>query len=187
MTEERRTETTPVEDEAARLAAKAAKLRKIMLVCAILLGVGLGLLLTRCKPHETPDQRFEAEGFFITLPARFQETGDRSGYDRAYKSNRESVLAIGTSFVGDEQLAAMSAEEFAARQAERNGGSELHSENGIPYFEYSYESGGRRYSCLAAVYKGSESFQLICFVCKSSSYEDYRADFLRFAASVEPK
>lgn len=187
MQEERRTETTHVEDEAARLAAKAALLRKIMLVAAIILGIGLGLLLTRCKPHEAPEKLFEAEQYRITLASRFQETGDRSGYDRAYKSNRESVYVSVVPFNGDQELAALSAAAFAEKQAARNGGSEIKTEAGVPYFEAEYESGGTRYACLEAAYKTGDSFLLVNFVCKASRYEDCRAEFLRFAASVETK
>ena len=187
MQEERRTETTHVEDEAARLAAKAALLRKIMLVAAIILGIGLGLLLTRCKPREAPEKRFEAEEFSILLASRFQETGDRSGYDRAYKSNRESVYVSVIPFAGDEELAALSAAEFAARQAARNGGSEIKTEAGVPYFEAEYENGGTRYACLEAAYKAEDCFLLVNFTCKASRFEDSRPDFLRFAASVELK
>lgn len=164
-----------------RAQRKAKIMRRVAIVLCLLAGVGLGLLLRQCKPAEQSAKVFDADGLKLTLDARFQETGARDGFDRAYKANH---MAAYVRKHGPETAAAL--EDYAAFSGAELGaeGTELHRENGLTWLEYSAVVGGEAQSCLAAFYPGSDGWWTVVFCCEDSRYESCRPDFLQFAAAV---
>lgn len=164
---------------------KRKRISRIVLVCCIAAGVVLGLLLSRGKTPAPTEKVFDADGLQLTLATRFQETGDRGAFDRAYRSNHEGVYVVRESFVSAPEAAEISAEEYARRiTALSEHASEPRTENGLTLFTCVREIDGSPCDCLTAVYKGSDAFWQVLFTCKQGSLEKYREDFLRFAASA---
>lgn len=170
------------EIEAQRQAKRQKLVRRIILVLCILGGVGLGLLLRQARPRQNPEQRFNADGLEITLSSRFQETGDRYGFDRAYFSNHEQV------FVSNEPLSGETLEGYAARRV-----TELApgvtatalTEPELTGFEYRITEENKSWSCLCCFFEAEGRVWTLLFRCASKDYDGNRSEFLRFAKSAQ--
>ena len=170
------------EIEAQRQEKRQKLVRRIILVLCILGGVGLGLLLRQARPRQNPEQRFNADGLEITLSSRFQETGDRYGFDRAYFSNHEQV------FVSNEPLSGETLEGYAARRA-----TELApgvtatalTEPELTGFEYRITEENKSWSCLCCFFEAEGRVWTLLFRCASKDYDGNRSEFLRFAKSAQ--
>ena len=170
------------EIEAQRQEKRQKLVRRIILVLCILGGVGLGLLLRQARPRQNPEQRFNADGLEITLSSRFQETGDRYGFDRAYFSNHEQV------FVSNEPLSGETLEGYAARRA-----TELApgvtatalTEPELTGFEYRITEENKSWSCLCCFFEAEGRVWTLLFRCASKDYDSNRSEFLRFAKSAQ--
>ena len=170
------------EIEAQRREKRQKLVRRIILVLCILGGVGLGLLLRQARPRQNPEQRFNADGLEITLSSRFQETGDRYGFDRAYFSNHEQV------FVSNEPLSGETLEGYAARRV-----TELApgvtatalTEPELTGFEYRITEENKSWSCLCCFFEAEGRVWTLLFRCASKDYDGNRSEFLRFAKSAQ--
>ena len=170
------------EIEAQRQEKRQKLVRRIILVLCILGGVGLGLLLRQARPRQNPEQRFNADGLEITLSSRFQETGDRYGFDRAYFSNHEQV------FVSNEPLSGETLEGYAARRV-----TELApgvtatalTEPELTGFEYRITEENKSWSCLCCFFEAEGRVWTLLFRCASKDYDGNRSEFLRFAKSAQ--
>lgn len=170
------------EIEAQRQEKRQKLVRRIILVLCILGGVGLGLLLRQARPRQNPEQRFNADGLEITLSSRFQETGDRYGFDRAYFSNHEQV------FVSNEPLSGETLEGYAARRV-----TELApgvtatalTEPELTGFEYRITEENKSWSCLCCFFEAEGRVWTLLFRCASKDYDSNRSEFLRFAKSAQ--
>ena len=186
------------EIEAQRREKRQKLVRRIILVLCILGGVGLGLLLRQARPRQNPEQRFNADGLEITLSSRFQETGDRYGFDRAYVhhhlgfgrhgfdrayfSNHEQV------FVSNEPLSGETLEGYAARRV-----TELApgvtatalTEPELTGFEYRITEENKSWSCLCCFFEAEGRVWTLLFRCASKDYDGNRSEFLRFAKSAQ--
>ena len=170
------------EIEAQRREKRQKLVRRIILVLCILGGVGLGLLLRQARPRQNPEQRFNADGLEITLSSRFQETGDRYGFDRAYFSNHEQV------FVSNEPLYGETLEGYAARRV-----TELApgvtatalTEPELTGFEYRITEENKSWSCLCCFFEAEGRVWTLLFRCASKDYDGNRSEFLRFAKSAQ--
>lgn len=170
------------EIEAQRREKRQKLVRRIILVLCILGGVGLGLLLRQARPRQNPEQRFNADGLEITLSSRFQETGDRYGFDRAYFSNHEQV------FVSNEPLSGETLEGYAARRV-----TELApgvtatalTEPELTGFEYRITEENKSWSCLCCFFEAEGRVWTLLFRCASKDYDSNRSEFLRFAKSAQ--
>ncbi len=179
--EEKNTEESVSQREQDVRTERARRIRGILLILSVLAGIGLGLLLARNKPASSGEKLFQAEGFEITLADRFLETGDRGEYDRAYRSNRESLLVLELPFAEEPGLEELSVEDYAAKLTETHPGAELsRTQEGIVFLEYEEEGE----FCLLSVSRGSGAFWQFRFSCKAGNRDKYREDFLKFAASV---
>ena len=163
---------------------KAARIRTVVLILSILAGIGIGLLLSRGKAPKQTKTSFDADGLGLTLSAGFVETGDRQGYDRAYRSNHESV------YVRREALTAgleeLSPEEYAARAAAAAAEPAPVPErrDRLLFFSYAGLEDGKTRDCMDFVFRGSEAFWTVHFVCESGSLEKNREAFLQYAAEI---
>lgn len=176
----------PQADEAANKARLSREQRKrlwisriVMLVC-IAAGIGIGLLFARNRPAKITEKVFDADGLRLTLAARFLETGDRSGFDRAYFSNHEQVYTARSPYAAGEGPADLA--ELAAREAVRISGADqrIQTLEGLCCTEYA----AREKQCFAVFYAGSDALWTVVFQCDGEDYAKYRPDFLQFAASA---
>ena len=179
------TEKMTQEDSAAYDAQRREKRRKlvsrIILVLCILGGVGLGLLLRQAGPKQSAEKSFDADGLLLTISSRFQETGDRNGFDRAYFSNHEQI------YVSNEAAADEALTDYAVRrvaQLATGAAATALTENGLTGFEYRITEENKSYACLACFYEGEGRVWTVLFRCAAGDYEKYRPDFLQFAASA---
>ena len=171
-----------VEIDAQRREKRRKLVSRIILVLCILGGVGLGLLLRQAGPKQSAEKRFDADGLLLTLSSRFQETGDRNGFDRAYFSNHEQIY-VSNEAAPDEALT-----DYAVRRvAQLAPGAAVTAlaENGLTGFEYRITEENKSYACLACFYEGEGRVWTLLFRCAAGDYEKYRPDFLQFAASAQ--
>ncbi len=166
---------------------KAERIRKIMLVVSVLLGIGIGLFFSSRRPEQPKTTTFNADGLQLTLSSSFFESGDRAeGFSRAYYSNGEAVQVARVPF--SETTDGMTLEDFAASKADwlaPDGWKQLAEPQQPLCFEYTFTAeDGDSHTDLAAFYLGTDAFWLVRCDCETEDYPEQQAAFLEYAASV---
>ena len=123
-------------------------------------------------------------GIQITLDTSYKRSNVQK-YTACYRSSVATVYLLREAF-GDALTDTVSLAEYAAMVQNANGLTEEISEHqNYLSFEYETVADGIRLMSLVAVYKMSDCFWTVQFVCDSSYYETLCDSFESFASSVK--
>lgn len=157
----------------------------VFAVC-IVIGIIIGLAASILPLFIEPEAKVFTKGSMsITLNEDFSEAFF-DGFDVAYDSRNMAVFMQKTEFVGDDDFAAMTVDEYCDAVIKANGkNSEIHHKDGLTYYEFSYvtdQSINYRYLCFT--YKTGDSFWLVQFAVEESNYSLYEEDIFTYAKSI---
>ena len=157
-------------------------------ILALITVIVMSLSLASCSLFDvrnSPKKTFEADGMSITLTTAFSEE-DYEGYTACYDSHQVAVFVLKEDV--DDFEDGLTLEEYADLLvlANADSGAEKSKEKDMITMEYEAVSGedNEKYTYFGVVYEGSDAFWMVQFVCKSSKYEDFKPDFIKWAESV---
>ena len=162
-------------------------MKKRLLIFGILLSFMLIVsTLAGCSLFEAKEKTFTKAGISITLTQDFTEE-DYISYT-AYYESRKSVVTIikEESFLFEPgEFTSLSLREYADLVIAANTFSgTVKEKDGLTYFEYEEHVSGKDTSNLIVVYKGSDAFWMVRFVCETKDYKNLSDTFIKWAKSV---
>ena len=158
------------------------KRRLIAVLCAAVLVLGM---MTGCSGSA---KSFSKAGMTITLSDAFMES-DMESMTAYYESRTSAVTVLKEDFSTIESVGLstdMSLQEYAQLVVEGNGlDCQVSEEDGLVYFLYEDTVDGTDFSYWATVYRSSDAYWLVHFLCESKNYEKLLPDFKTWAKSVK--
>ena len=131
-------------------------------------------------------KEYTAEDFSIMLPDEFEK---EDKYTVSFRKNDVFVWVIRDHFSNLDGSEEWSAADYADAIYKVNiGKSPSMSENeGLHIMEYTVfnEHENKTYTYFTTMYKGSDSFWMVQFVCEDKEYETYKPHFTKWAKTVK--
>ena len=148
--------------------------------------------LVGCSPatdYSANAKEFSKSGMTLTLTEEFRELS-YEGYTACYESQNVAVYVFKEPFSAIPGSGNMPLTDYANLVRENNASSTptpIMTKNGLTYMEYDsqHQQTEETYASLCAMYKGSDAFWLIQFVCDKTEYEVYRPYFIAWAGSAD--
>ena len=178
---------------------RVANAGKIILILAVLLGIGggigAGVLISNrlLRQEEAPAvaQVFAADGMEITLTDRFAPVA-AEGYTAGYSSEDAAVYVLRESFDAFDGFGELSLAGYATMVLESNGIAdkvELREDGDTVNFAYLYtqEEKDASFYYYCTVRKGTDSFWLVQFVAPAREQELYAGVFPHWAKTFVPE
>lgn len=157
------------------------KLLSLLLVLATLLA------LSSCG--EAAPKDFSSNGMTITLTDDFKEN-TQQGYTVCYESSDVAVFVLKESFSLQQNLGELTLDEYA--EVVRNVNSsksptEISKADGLTSMEYSFfnENMNQNHKYFCTMFKSSDAFWLVQFVCIEDVYDTHMDSFLNWAKSIK--
>ena len=120
----------------------------------------------------------------IVLTENFIEK-DHASHTSGYYSESISVITLKEEFSLQEGFEDLTLPEYAQLAIDANGiSSQVNTVEGLVTFEYNKQINGKDNTYHAYVFKASDAFWLIQFVCESKNYEENSAFIEKWAKSV---
>ncbi len=163
---------------------------KRLLICLLVLAMVLSAVSCEKRTAmNSPEETFSTPDVSIMLSSAFKEV-KTTDYAACFEASDVTVYLIQEKFDDlTEQQALLSVEEYAALVRANNASKTptdvvVSEETGLVTFEYTYEEDGTVYKALSAMYRSTNSFWTIRFVCEEARYEEYLPTFTKWAKSV---
>ncbi len=169
---------------------KSQKRGIIIIIIAAIIGICIGLLPSILSKEKVEPKTFSSNGLTITLTTEFEEQ-KADGFDVYFSSTKIGIFAFKELFYEyGYDYSDLTLEEYAELLLEANNlklVSSVETVEGLTYFEYDYEddSTGITYTSFSVVYKGSDEFWMVAFDTTQKKAQDYRADIIEMAKSVQ--
>lgn len=172
---------------------KAARIGKLCLAGFVLLLIlSLVPAFCGCVPRVmvVPDnasigepRTFEKDGITLTLTDRFVEKESELGFYGYYVSDFCGVVVMKEDFSLEEGMAALSPEEYTANVIANNGytGVKPQSRDGLWF----YEGGSGSTRNYSYIFKGSDAFWIVQYLCMSADAPAFEDLFFLWASGVE--
>lgn len=164
---------------------------KRLITCLLVLVMVLSAV--SCDPRtakNSPEETFSTKDVAITLTTAFKQVYTKD-YTACYEASDVTVYMIKESFEDlTEEQVALSVDQYAelvrANNINKNPGEINNPENGLVYFEYTYEdpSSGKIYKTFSSMYKSTNAFWTVQFCCEEEIYADYTELFTKWGLSV---
>lgn len=166
-------------------------MKKVISLCLL---VVLSLSLVGCffgPAYKSEEKTFTADGISLTLTSAFVETdvAEEQGYLVTYVAWEASVFVLKESFSLAPGIESNSLSWYASlvrtANADKNP-SAVANEDGLTIIEYTFynEEEDKEYSYFTSMYKGTDAYWTVQFVCVTDKYEEYRPYFVTWAKSV---
>lgn len=140
------------------------------------------------KVYEADAKTFTNDGLQIELTESFRAKEDYEGYTVCYDSAEVAVFVLKEAFTLAEGSESLSLEEYAGYVYEANASKnpdDVTTVDGLTCMEYTFDNNGSEYSYFCAMFKGSDAFWLVQFVCMDTIYEEYKPYFIEWAKTVK--
>lgn len=170
---------------------KSQKRGIIIIIILAIIGILLGTLASIFDDKVEP-KTFSSNGLTITLTTEFEEQ-KADGFDVSFSSSKIGIFAFKELFYEygyDYDYSNITLEEYAELLLEANNLkliSSVETVDGLTYFEYDYtnDSTGIAYVSFSVIYKGSDGFWMIAFDTTQKKAQEYRAEIIEMAKSVQ--
>lgn len=135
------------------------------------------------------EKTFTNSGLTITLTDDFSEAS-YEGYTVCYDSTKVAVFVIKEEFSLLEGLKDYTLQKYAELVHTANSSKlpgNITMVEGLTAFEYTYfnTDDDTTYKYFTTMFKGDDAFWTVQFCCASEKYEEYKADILKYAHSVD--
>ena len=148
----------------------------------------LMLSMTACSLFTPTDPKsFTCFDMTITLDNSFEEYTSEEG-DASFVSDKHgygvSVIKKDFYLFEDENSTVPSSiEDFVAYE---NPDTDITTEtgDGVTYYTYEQEVGGRDFTYLVALYKSADAYWKVSFACETHKFDKAKPDFLSYAQAV---
>ena len=153
------------------------------------------IIISVCSCADITDSEtsaHEKEEFSINIPDMFEDKTEGTGYAALYVYSDVYVWAIKDAFSGLDGSVNWELDYYANTihmVNEQNSPKPLYKENGLTLMEYTVfnESKNKTFTYLTSMYKGSDAFWMVQFVCEDKNFEEYKPSFIEWAESVKVK
>ena len=142
------------------------------------------LMLSGCSLFEPDEKSFSKAGMTVTLTEAFVEQ-DVVNYTATYVSTKIMVYALKEEFslLGSETD---TLDKYIDLIKEINDfDDKVETDEGLKYITVETEGNGDKYTYLVAFYEAEDAFWMIQFGTKSSNFDKYKDDMLKYAKSVK--
>lgn len=163
---------------------------KRLLICLLVLATVLSAVgCEKRTAMNSPEETFSTPDVSIVLSSAFK-TVKTTDYTACFEASDVTVYLIQEKFDDlTEEQARLSVENYAELVRANNASKTpsdvtVSEETGLVTFEYTYEEDGKIYKALSAMYRSTNSFWTIRFVCEEALYESYLPTFTTWAQSV---
>lgn len=168
----------------------------IVLAVALVIGlvagrlIGNGLSAKKTDPTKGEATQYAVDNLTITMPEGFEKL-DADGFNGAYFNKEIVTIFLKESFADyASQIEGMedwTVEEYAGIAASSNGGYEVKTRDGIPYFNFETENEEAKmmFTYLVTAFKEAEGFWMVQFACPSDEYAKYEPTFFDWAKTVQ--
>ncbi len=157
----------------------------MILVSSLLCGCFPDIMVIPNNDSIGEPQKFENDGFAITLTDKFKEQTSERGFDAYFVTDFCGVVVLREEFTLEEGLAERSLEEYITNVIANNGYTDISPQikDGLWFYERTSDSSYAKSYC----YKGSDSFWIVQFLCSPSDAQMLEDIFYLWAQSVEVK
>ena len=142
------------------------------------------LMLSGCSLFEPDEKSFSKAGMTVTLTEAFVEQ-DVVNYTATYVSTKIMVYALKEEFslLGSETD---TLDKYIDLIKEINDfDDKVETDEGLKYIIVETEGNGDKYTYIVAFYEADDAFWMIQFGTKSSNFDKYKDDMLKYAKSVK--
>ena len=142
------------------------------------------LMLSGCSLFEPDEKSFSKAGMTVTLTEAFVEQ-DVVNYTATYVSTKIMVYAL------KEEISLLGSEtdtldKYIDLIKEINDfDDKVETDEGLKYITVETEGNGDKYTYIVAFYEADDAFWMIQFGTKSSNFDKYKDDMLKYAKSVK--
>ena len=142
------------------------------------------LMLSGCSLFEPDEKSFSKAGMTVTLTEAFVEQ-DVVNYTATYVSTKIMVYALKEEFslLGSETD---TLDKYIDLIKEINDfDDKVETDEGLKYIIVETEGNGDKYTYIVAFYEADDAFWMIQFGTKSSNFDKYKDDMIKYAKSVK--
>jgi len=163
---------------------KGTRIGLIVLIVALVLGFGVGLLIGIISNMHESAKEFNVYNMTITLTDKFENDSSASGFDACYASNKAVVFILRENLSTMPGYEHLTVDEYGELVIEVNDidASKLNHSDNLTYFEYDNDS---HYHYSAFLYKDGETFWMIQFCTDQNDAAKYQDKIFEWAASVK--
>lgn len=175
---------------------KKSKTGWIVLAVALLFGAIAGKLISgglfsgKKDPTKGEPTQYQVENLTITMPKGFEPL-EADDYNACYYNNEIVAIFLKESFAEYAGLVDgmedWTVEDYAELAASSNGGYDIKTRDGIPYFTYEAdnEEAKEMFTYLVTSFKEPEGFWMVQFACPTDEYAKFEPSFFEWAKSVQ--
>ncbi len=153
----------------------------ICFIVGMIIGVAFAFIDVETEPMVFTESNME-----ITLTDGFYEA-DYDSFDATYSSDEVLVMVVQEEFTLAEGAEELTLKEYAEIVLESNdlGRLPINEEDGLLWYEYTYDDGGYTYYYYSYVYKSADSFWIVQFCVDETMKDEYKDTITQYAKSVK--
>lgn len=156
---------------------------------ALLLASLMLVSLVACGGEDSKEEVFTSNGMSITLDNSFKESS-YEGYTVCFESKTVAIFGLKESFTllaGLENYTLAQYAELVHNANSSKTPSAITTVDGLTTFEYTFlnTENNVTYKYFTTMFKGDDAFWTIQFSCDAKDYDANKADFIKYAKSID--